>query len=50
MVEGDGVGFDISSFDLDDNPKYIEVKTTSGGKRTPFMISANEVAFSNIKA
>ncbi|HDR4901647.1 DUF3883 domain-containing protein [Bacillus wiedmannii] len=50
MVEGDGVGFDISSFDLDDNPKYIEVKTTSGGKGTPFMISANEVAFSNIKA
>ncbi|QWG55063.1 DUF3427 domain-containing protein [Bacillus mycoides] len=50
IIEGDGAGFDISSFDLDGNPKYIEVKTTSGGKGTPFMISANEVAFSNKKA
>ncbi|BAR87222.1 uncharacterized protein KNN_06488 (plasmid) [Bacillus thuringiensis serovar tolworthi] len=50
IIEGDGTGFDISSFDLDGNPKYIEVKTTSGGKGTPFMISANEVAFSNKKA
>ncbi|PFA35456.1 hypothetical protein CN390_04315 [Bacillus cereus] len=50
IIEGDGAGFDISSFDLDGNPKYIEVKTTSGGKGTPFMISANEVAFSSKKA
>ncbi len=50
IVEGDGAGFNISSFDPDCNPKYIEVKTTSGSKGTPFMISANEVAFSNENA
>jgi len=44
--EGDGVGYDIRSFELTGEPKYIEVKTTSGGANTPFMISANELAFS----
>jgi len=45
-IEGDGAGYDIKSITTDRNVKYIEVKTTKGGKTTPFMISSNEVAFS----
>jgi len=45
-VEGDGAGFDISSFYPDGRPKFIEVKTTQGPKTAEFFISANEVAFS----
>ncbi|MFR3216445.1 MAG: DUF3883 domain-containing protein [Dysgonomonas mossii] len=41
----DGSGYDILSFDLDGNEKYIEVKTTKGGYRTPFHISFNEKSF-----
>lgn len=44
--EGDGVGYDIRSFKSNGEAKYIEVKTTSGGINTPFMITANELAFS----
>lgn len=44
---GDGAGFDILSFDLDGNKKFIEVKTTKKGANTPFFVSENEVAFSN---
>jgi len=43
--EGAGTGFDILSFNFNGNPKYIEVKTTRGGKKTPFFLSENEVAF-----
>jgi hypothetical protein len=50
VVEGDGAGFDILSFTLDGQPKFIEVKTTIGGKRTPFMMTLNEVAFSELHA
>ena len=46
QVKGDGTGYDILSFDKDGNRRYIEVKTTSGGKDTPFLISDNEVQFS----
>lgn len=46
-VEGDGAGYDIRSYDLDGNPKYIEIKTTKGAALTPFFISPNELAFSN---
>ena len=44
--EGDGAGYDILSFDTDAGHRYIEVKTTTGSISTPFLISANEVAFS----
>lgn len=44
-VEGDGLGYDIRSFEADGKPRYIEVKTTSFGDRTPFFVSANEVRF-----
>lgn len=42
--EGDGLGFDIRSFELTGDPRLIEVKTTNGWNRTPFHISANELA------
>lgn len=45
-VEGDGAGFDILSFDPDGCEKYLEVKTTCGGARTPFYISRNELCLS----
>jgi hypothetical protein len=46
ITEGDGAGYDVLSFDLDAREKYIEVKTTTGGKRTPFIVTLNEVEFS----
>lgn len=42
---GDGAGYDILSFDEHGNPKYIEVKTTLGGRNSPFFISINERNF-----
>ncbi|MCP3669994.1 MAG: DUF3883 domain-containing protein, partial [Gammaproteobacteria bacterium] len=46
-TEGDGLGYDIRSFDpLLDREQFIEVKTTNNGKYQPFFISANEVDFS----
>lgn len=45
--EDDCAGYDILSYDIDKkSEKYIEVKTTSGGKNTPFYISENELNFS----
>jgi hypothetical protein len=46
VVEGDGAGHDIKSFDLDGNPKYIEIKTTKGSASTPFFITPNELEYS----
>ena len=42
--EGDGVGYDIASFEPDGRPRLIEVKTTNGWERTPFHITRNELA------
>jgi hypothetical protein len=44
-IEGDGAGYDIESFTLEGEIKYIEVKTTRGSAGTAFFISANEVEF-----
>ena len=44
--DGDGAGYDISSFEPDGRSRLIEVKTTNGWERTPFYISRNEVAVS----
>ena len=46
VVEGDGTGYDIASFELDGSDRFIEVKTTRSGAQTDFFISANEVQFS----
>jgi hypothetical protein len=41
---GDGVGFDVLSFDEQDHSeRYIEVKTTGLGKDFPFYVTATEV-------
>jgi len=44
--QGDGVGFDVRSFDRSGADLFIEVKTTRYGRHTPFYISSNELAFS----
>jgi hypothetical protein len=41
---GDGAGYDIASFEADGAQRLIEVKTTNGWERTPFLISRNELA------
>jgi len=43
--EGDGAGYDILSFSDRGEKKFIEVKTTLGGSRTPFFVSRNEFDF-----
>lgn len=43
VQDGDGYGFDISSFEPDGRERLIEVKTTNGWERTPFHISRNEL-------
>lgn len=49
--EGDGLGFDIRSFDETyESEMFVEVKTTNSGKYQPFMITENERAFSNERA
>lgn len=47
--DGDGAGFDISSFEPDGRPRLIEVKTTNGWDRTPFHISRNELAVADAR-
>lgn len=42
--DGDGAGYDISSFTPEGDSRLIEVKTTNGWERTPFHISRNELA------
>lgn len=45
-TRGDGLGYDVLSFNEDGSEKYIEVKTTAFGKEAPFFVSRNELAFS----
>lgn len=44
--DGDGAGYDIHSFDYDGNDRLLEVKSTNGGKLTPFFLSENERSLS----
>jgi hypothetical protein len=44
-VEGDGAGYDIRSYTLGGEQKFIEVKTTRGGEQTPFYVSSTEARF-----
>ncbi|WP_126454372.1 DUF3883 domain-containing protein [Sulfuriflexus mobilis] len=49
QVKGDGAGYDIRSFNPDNEAElFIEVKTTKLGKYLPFYISDNEVEFSKL--
>lgn len=43
---GDGLGYDIHSFEEDGRDRLIEVKTTRFGVMTPFFVSRNEVEVS----
>ena len=45
-TRGDGLGFDVRSFDANGHDRLIEVKTTSFGKETPLFITKYEVEFS----
>jgi hypothetical protein len=45
-TQGDGLGYDILSFEPDGRERLIEVKTTSFGAMTPFYASRREVATS----
>lgn len=44
-LQGDGLGYDISSINDDGTIRRIEVKTTSGDLNTPFYMSENEKLF-----
>lgn len=46
VTQGDGLGFDVLSYDATGRERFIEVKTTSFGKETPFFITRNEVGLS----
>ncbi|HEX5281901.1 MAG TPA: DUF3883 domain-containing protein [Micropepsaceae bacterium] len=43
QTKGDGLGYDIASFDENGEELFIEAKTTRGGIRTPFFLSAAEL-------
>ena len=49
QTKGDGLGYNVPGcnmrFDASGKERFIEVKTTSFGKETPFFISRNEVEF-----
>ena len=44
--EGDGLGYDIGSYESDGVPRLIEVKTTGNGWYFPFALTRNELACS----
>lgn len=46
QTKGDGLGYDVLSYEPDGRERFIEVKTTAFGKQTPFYVSRNEVEFS----
>jgi len=45
-TRGDALGFDVLSFEISGEERFIEVKTTAYGSLTPFFVSKNEVAVS----
>lgn len=47
-TQGDGLGFDILSFNLDGSERFIEVKTTTFGRETPFFLSDRELVRSRV--
>jgi hypothetical protein len=50
QTQGDGLGFDVLSFEADGRERLIEVKTTAFGELTPFFVSRNELARSTTDA
>jgi hypothetical protein len=49
-TQGDGLGYDVLSFEEDGRERLIEVKTTAFGQLTPFYVSRNELARSEADA
>lgn len=45
VTKGDGLGFDILSYETSGKERFVEVKTTAFAKETPFFASKNEVTF-----
>lgn len=45
QTRGDGLGFDVLSFEPSGEERFIEVKTTTFAKETPFFASASELSF-----
>ncbi|WP_105956618.1 MrcB family domain-containing protein [Apilactobacillus quenuiae] len=43
ITQGDGLGYDIHSFDEKGNDLYVEVKSTTGDKNSNFYITSNEL-------
>lgn len=41
-LDGDGVGYDVRSFNAEGQERLIEVKTTNGAAKTPFYLTRNE--------
>lgn len=46
-TKGDGLGYDIQSYEVTGRPKLIEVKTTKYSIDVPFFVSKNEVSVSS---
>jgi len=46
--KGDGLGYDVLSFESDGKERLIEVKTTTFGRDTPFFVSRGELALSHV--
>jgi len=45
-TRGDGLGYDVLSYEADGRERLIEVKTTAYGREAPFYVSRNELAVS----
>lgn len=46
--KGDGLGYDVLSFDGNGGERFIEVKTTTFARETPFFVSRSELALSKM--
>lgn len=47
-TKGDGLGYDVRSFEATGKDRFIEVKTTSFGVATPFYLTSTELRFSEL--
>jgi hypothetical protein len=47
QTKGDGLGYDVLSYDSDGKERFIEVKTTTFGRDTPFFVSRGELVLSH---
>jgi len=47
---GDGAGYDILSYDVNGQEKYVEVKSTTMGIKAPIFFTRNELEFSKTHA